>query len=132
MKITNKQLVFEAMVRIQDIQNHIKAIEEASYYLQNRDRQIRIDYGNIRSLLIDRELDEWRGLMMWGLTLDDQYKDRIKAAAHARFLHDGISVSHWLNQDGVSPASWFEADEIEFRKMAKTAFGPKGDQCEVF
>jgi hypothetical protein len=60
---------------------------------------------------------------MWGLTLTQEEQDRIKAAAHERFLSKRMSVAHWLN-DGVTPGQWVEADEVEFRKMAAKAFSP--------
>lgn len=63
-------------------------------------------------------------MAMWGLTLDDAERNRIKAAAHHRFLRDGISVGTWLN-DGVEPSKWLTSDAEEFRDMARKAFGPK-------
>lgn len=125
-KISNKNLIFECMKRIELLQHYIKEIDEAASYISNRKfgYSFKLDYGNIRSALIDMELEEWRNLCMWGLTVDKDTKDRIKAAVYDRSLRDGISVSHWLN-DGVEPGTWLTADEKEFRKMAKELFKPK-------
>lgn len=79
---------------------------------------------NIVNKLYEEEMVEWRKLAMWGLTLDDADRDRIKAAVHQRFLRDGMSVHDWMN-DGVAAATGFLATKAEFRAMAKTAFAPK-------
>lgn len=127
-KISNKSLIFERMKRIELLQHYIKEIDEMASYISNRkfSYDFKLDYGNIRSTLIDMELEEWRNLCMWGLTVDKSTKDRIKAAVYDRSLRDGISVAHWLN-DGVTPSRWLKADEDEFRKMAKELFKPKED-----
>lgn len=124
MKITNKQVVEECMARIEQLQTHIKAIEAAAWCLRARRRSVDVDYGNIHDLPISEELEEWRNLAMWGLTLDDAERDRVKAAVHHRFLRDGMSVGMWIN-DGVEPSKWLTSDAEEFRDMARKAFGPK-------
>jgi hypothetical protein len=123
MKLTNKKLVLEIMERIELIQQHIKNLEQAASYAVSRRRYENVDYGNLRNALVDEELHEWRNLFMWGLTLDKEEQERIKAAAFQRFLRDGMHVANWLN-DGVSPSSWLVEEEQEFRKMAKKVFGP--------
>lgn len=125
MKLSNKKLVQEILERIELIQQHIKNLEQAAWFVSARRRSEAVDYGNLRSQLIDTELDEWRNLFMWGLTLTQEEQERIKAVAFQRFLRDGMGVAHWLN-DGVQPGCWLDADEKEFRKMAKEAFYPKG------
>ena len=125
MKLTNKQMVEEAMERIELLQLHVNAVEAAARCLQHR-RSYRgetITYGNLRDTLFEEEMKEWRNLCMWGLTLDDDERDRVKAAAHQRFLADGTHVANWFNR-GVTPGSWLSADEAEFRAMAKKSFGP--------
>ena len=124
MNITNKQVVEECMARIEQLQEHIKAIEAAAWCLRARKRWVDVDYGNIHDLLISDELEEWRNLALWGLTLDDVERDRVKAAAHQRFLRDGMSVGTYLN-NGIEPSKWLVSDEEDFREMAKKAFGPK-------
>ena len=125
MKITNKKVIEECMVRIKTAQEHISAVEMAGYFIRDVRRYRNVEYGNIRDLLIEIELDEWRNLAAWGLTLDDAERDRVKAAVYQRFLRDGMNVSKWLN-DGIEPSTWLAADEEKFRAMAKKAFGPKG------
>ena len=124
MKITNKQVVEECMARIEQLQEHIKAVEAAAWCLRERKKWVEVDYGNLHDLLISEELEEWRNLALWGMTLDDAERDRVKAAAHQRFLDDGQCVGTWMN-NGVQPSSWLVSDEEKFRAMAKKAFGPK-------
>lgn len=126
MKLTNKEIVKQALVRIEVLRkdmDNLQAIQRrlGSRYTSDLKKP---DFGNIFQLLVERELDEWRGVFMWGMTLEDKDRERIKAAAHQSFLREGIGVSHWWN-DGESPSSWLVADEEKFRAMAKKAFGPK-------
>lgn len=123
MKFTNRQMVEEAMVRIEHLQAHISAIDAAARCIQERRRHIQIEYGTLRDLLYQEEIGEWRNLFMWAITLDDAERGRVKAAAYSRFLADGMCVAHWIN-NGVSPGSWLSADESEFREMARSAFLP--------
>ena len=93
MKITNKKVIEECMVRIKTAQAHISAVEMAGYFIRDVRTYRNVEYGNIRDLLIEIELDEWRNLAAWGLTLDDAERDRVKAAVYQRFLRDGMNVS---------------------------------------
>ena len=110
------------MERINVLQEHIMAVENAARYISSATYRERVINSNLRELLIEEELEEWRNLCMWGLTVDDKTRDRIKVAARQRFLRDDISVAHWLN-NGVMPGHWLVADEDEFKEMAKKAFG---------
>lgn len=123
MKITNSDLVYRLMAEIDVIQGHVKAVEDAAHYVSQSGRKT-VDYGNMRDLLIDAELRKWRELAMWGLTVTDAERDRIKAAAHDRFLAGRRDVSHWLSESGQRPSSYLVADDEAFRKMAARAFGP--------
>ena len=125
MRITNNNVVEECLSRIDMLQTMIKHVEEArdfvnsfSYY------DNKVDCGNLRSRLIDKEIDEWRNLAMWGLTLEPDEQDRIKGAVYQRFLSENTSISHWLN-NGITPSSWFAEDEEKFREMALNAFKPR-------
>lgn len=62
---------------------------------------------------------------MWGLTLEGQELDDIKALLHNRFLNDNISVAHWLDGSGVTPGVWLEKDEQDFRELCRKHFAPK-------
>lgn len=126
MKFTNKKMAEEAMVRIEHIQAHLTAIDAAARCLSERRPHQAIEFGNLRDALYYEEMEEWRKLFMWGLTLADDERDRIKASAHQRFLRDGMHVAHWIN-NGISPGSWLSADEAEFKSMAKAAFMPNAE-----
>lgn len=129
MKITNKKLIEECLERIDLLQLHIAAVDSAKTHLSRLKswQGFKVDSGNLRSELIDAELDEWRKLFMWCLTIEDDVRDRIKAAAYQRFLDQRNSVSQWLNPDGVVASSYLKADEDEFREMASKVFSPKGE-----
>lgn len=127
MKITNKKVIEECMVRIKTAQEHISALEMAGYFIRDVRRYRNVEYGNIRDLLIEIELDEWRNLAAWGLTLNDAERDRVKAAVYQRFLRDGMSVGKWLG-NGIEPSQWLVSEEEDFREMARKAFGPKDER----
>jgi hypothetical protein len=122
MKLTNKALVEEVMGRIEATQQHIQSLENIVHHIHSYRRWDHIDIGAIHQSLMDIELNEWRNLFMWALTLTSEEQARIKAAAYERFLRKGMSIAHWLN-NGVLPGQWLSADEQEFREMAARAFG---------
>jgi hypothetical protein len=70
------------------------------------------------------ELDEWRSLLLWGMVADQELQDRVKAAAHERFLADRMDVAKWFTGK-ENPSRYLTADDEEFRAMAKKAFAPK-------
>ena len=127
MKLTNRDMVEQSLARIERWQAHYNAVNAALYAVREDmgQRAGEVNADNLARTLVDRELHEWRGLFMWALTLDDAEWDRIKAAAHERFLRDGMHVANWFH-NGVSPGRWLAEDEEAFRAMAKKAFGPKG------
>jgi hypothetical protein len=123
MNITNNDVVEEIMGRIEAAQLHVQSLENIVHHIQSYRRWDHVDISAIHQSLMDIELNEWRNLFMWALTLTPEEQDRVKAAAHERFLRKGMSVAHWLN-NGVLPGQWLAADEQEFREMAARAFGP--------
>ncbi len=124
MKLTNKSIAVGCLERIEVLQEHVRRVNDAVHYIRSLNRRTEIDHVDIINKLYEEEMVEWRKLAMWGLTLDDAGRDRIKAAVHQRFLRDGMSVHDWMS-DGVAAGSWLSSDEAEFRAMAKKAFGPK-------
>ena len=126
MKVTNKQVVEECLVCIQLLQEHINAVDAAAYFVGRLEPHYTtpVDFGNLREKLINLELEEWRKLFMWALTLTAEEQDRIKAAAHDRFLNNKAYVAHWFT-GGTYTDRWLVADEEEFREMAREVFAPK-------
>lgn len=124
MKLTNKNIVIGCLERIDVLQEHARRVNDAMIYIRAIDIGEDVDVDDIIRKLTALENDEYRKLAMWGLTLDDAERDRIKAAVHHRFLRDGVSVADWIN-GGVTPGWWLKSDEEEFRAMAKKAFAPK-------
>lgn len=115
----------EALKRIEVLHAHLAAVQAAAFHVRSRTMHKKVDTGTLESDLIAAELDEWRNVFMFGLVVDAKTRKRVKAAAHARFLREGMAVSHWFN-DGVPASSWLSSTEKEFREMTKKAFG--GDE----
>ena len=126
MRLTSRSVVEQSLVRLEIVQAHIRAVDAAREYALSVTPSWRgpADTGTLRARLIDLEIDEWRKLCLWGLTLSDEERDRIKAAAYQRFLSPGGSMADWLSPDGAMPGAWLAADEEAFREMARKAFAP--------
>lgn len=117
-----KQMLEEAMERIayvRELQENLGVIQR----FLGGGREY-VNEGDLRSKLYERELDEWRGLFMWGLVCDESTRERVKAAAYERFLSDKMCVNHYLF-NGENPHSWLTKDEEEFRKSVKELFKPR-------
>ena len=121
-----KQLLEESLERIMHVREMIESFGAITSYLSNHGRES-INQGDILSMLYERELNEWRGLFMWGLVADEKTRDRVKAAAHERFLSDRMHVAHWMF-NGENPSSWLVKDEEEFRAATKEMFAPKSKE----
>ena len=118
----NKKEILEGiMTRIMHIREMQEGYLACTSALQRRDRWYKQGDGKVLNDLMKWELDEWRNLSMWGLTVDQKTQDAIKKAVHERFLSDKMEVASWFH-NGDSPASWKVSTESEFRAMAKKAF----------
>lgn len=126
MKLTNKDVVFDCLAQIDAIQEHIRSVEAALYRARDLigDRDGKLQATDLFAALHQAEMTAWRNLAMWGLTLDDADRARIKAACADRFLRPGMSVGRWLSRDGTQPSSYLVADEDEFRAMVARVFSP--------
>jgi hypothetical protein len=122
---TPGQITAEVAARIVQIKAHIDAVNGAVYFLNQRDRNERVDTGDLLRKLVERELTEWRNLFMWGGVVSQRERDRINAAGYERFLRDGMSVDHWLTSDRSTPSKWLSTNEQEFREMCRKAFAPR-------
>ena len=123
MKLKNTDMVLQSMQRIEALQHAVGMLDQIKRMIYDESRHKTVDEGNLRQILIDKELAEWRNVAMWGLTLSEAERDRVKAAVHQRFMRDDMHVASWFN-GGALPTSWMQADEEAFREMAKQAFGP--------
>ena len=128
MLIGRKQIVINGLARVEAIQKMIIQLDDMCSFIGSHTRKT-VDIGDIRSELVRIELDEWRTIAMWGLTLSDEDRDRVKAAMHEEFLGKDRVVSHYLN-NGVSPGMWLSADDEEFREMARDAFRPDNKKAD--
>jgi len=131
MRITNKDITLKCLGSIKYLQEVIKSLEE-THALAHKivGYSGEVDHGDVREIIIRHEVDEWRRLCMFGLTLTPAEQDDIKALAHERFIANA-SVGHWLSPDGLDPGSILTKSEEEFRAMAREAFAPRGDSTEA-
>ena len=118
---TNKDIVKECLIRINEIQEYAEQYQGILYFIRLDNRED-LDSGNVYNKLVERELGEWRNLFMWGMTLNEEERNDIKALAHSRFLENGRHVANWLTKNGITPSTWLTKDEEEFRKMAREYF----------
>ena len=131
MKFTSKKMVEQALENIHTLQEHQKAVQAALYRAREmKGRNSEVDSGSLYSTLMNLELTQWRNLFMFGMTLDGGEKERIQAAAVARFLSDGQYVGHYVTNRHGDPISYYTADEDEFRKMVKESFFNKENTNE--
>lgn len=122
--MNKKKMIEDVMLRIMQIREMQTAYLTCTTALGRRNHEYKQGDGKVFSDLMQWELDEWRGLLMWGIVADQPTQDRIKAAAHERFLSDRNDVSKWFTGEEV-PSRYLAADDEEFREMAKKAFSPK-------
>lgn len=122
--MNKKKMTEDVMLRIMQIREMQTAYLACTTALSRRNHDYKQGDGKVFLDLMQWELDEWRGLLMWGLVADQDTQDRIKAAAHERFLSDKMDVSKWFTGD-ENPSRYLTADAEEFRAMAKKAFAPR-------
>jgi len=115
------EIIEDIMTRIMYIREMQEGYLACTSALQRRNRDYDKGDGKVFQDLMEWELEEWRNLAMWGLTLDEKTQTKIKAAVHDRFLSDKMDVAKWFH-NGESPSSWRVSDEDEFRAMARKAF----------
>lgn len=116
-------MIEECLIRIMQVREMQESYMTCTNALEKRNLNYNKGDGKVLEDLISWELDEWRGLLLWGLVADQPTQDRIKAAAHERFLSNKRSVRQWLNND-IAPDRYLSATDEEFRDMAKKAFAP--------
>lgn len=119
-----KEMLEQSLERIMHIREMLEAFGAIRSYLTNKGRDYACNFGDVQAELYRRELEEWRGLLMWGLVCDRSTQDRVKAAAYERFLSDKMDVTSWMF-NGENPSSWLTKDEEEFRKSVKELFNPE-------
>ena len=115
----------DAIIRLQELQAHahvvrMEALRDPIY----REREKNNPDGTIDALY-RLEMNQWHNLMMFGLCLEGEERDRIKAEVRQRFLGDVASVKEWL---GDGSGAWLAADEDAFRDMVRKAFAPREEQ----
>ena len=113
----NKEYVLKLLEEIEVTQSHFNAVRSAMNYASTGSYINRCFNEDLLDALSHIELDLWRRVFMFGMTLKDEDRNRVKAAAYQRFLSSGgREPSH---------ASWLKVDEKEFREMTREVFAPK-------
>jgi len=123
----NKEIVQQLLEQIEVVRQHYDAVQGALYYIRTIKRgtdKSSLYPDELLTALVTEELELWRRVFMFGLTLPDDERDRIKAAAYEWFLSDQMSVAYYLF-GGENAGKWFVKDEEEFRAMCKEIFAPK-------
>lgn len=114
-----KQIVEHTFAKIISLQNHIDNVHAAQRAV-GRDHNL--NCGNLIQTLYAEQVREWKNLFMFGMVMDDETKDRIKAAAYQHFLSDRIHVADYYSNASYE---WMEAGEDEFRRMCRELFAPE-------
>jgi len=122
-KLTTKKLVEESLERVEMWQEAIRHVEAAQSLLARARRDKPTPGGDLRTALVEQELDAWRGVFMWALDLTDEERHRIKVAGADRFLGKSKHVANWLTETGESPSHWLEAEEEEIRDVIRKLVG---------
>lgn len=126
MRIAQRKVVLDALTNIRQLEEHWEAVHAALHRARGGGyERASVEADDLLRKLMERQLDEFRKLFMWAITLTDEEQALIKRVAHERFLKDGISVADYL-------APWggpilVKAEE-EFREMCREAFGADFDK----
>jgi hypothetical protein len=84
----------------------------------------------MRSKLYERELDAFRNLFMFSMTLDAEGREAAKKLAYDRFLRDGMRIIHHLDPlDQIHQYS--AAVEQELRSFLDASFGVRRESADA-
>jgi hypothetical protein len=125
-EFTPDAMVVKALENVMFWQEHQTAVRAAMQAVNetwyNRDS---VDCGKLLNSLYDCELREWHNLMLFGLAVSDDTRQRVKAAAYQRFLAGNVAVNKWLSDSPTVPCChWLSADDTAFREMCRRTFAP--------
>lgn len=126
---SNKDVIIDTLASIEAAQEQLIRFDEMLSYIRGHNRYTELSTGNIRETIYGIEINQWRRLLMWAITLTDEERDRIKAAVHHRFLRKDQSIIDWIN-GGISPSFWYTAEEVEFRELVEKTFAPSAAKPE--
>jgi len=131
-KIDSQSILRQALQKIELIQEAYRHVEDARYLVRNEvyNRNENTNVGlDLRSALIEMELDAWRNMFLMSLSLPEKLLKRIRMAAHDRFHGIGKNMSSWISTTGFGPSHWLDAapEEIE-ETVAKWLKGENGNE----
>lgn len=128
--LDTKGVALQALERIAVIRKYLSFFDGALQYVNNHITSYNEVIGekDLRNRLVQLELEEWRNIAMWGLTLSEEDQDRIRAILYERFFAEknGVKadVSRWWS-DSFPPGSFLTATVEEFREMVRKVFFPR-------
>lgn len=124
-EFTPEAMVAKALENVMFWQEHQTAVRAAMQAANETRYSGNVDCGQLLDSLYECELREWRNLMLFGLAVPDEQRDRVKAAAYQRFLAGHVAVNQWLSDSPTAPCSyWLSADDAAFREMCRRVFAP--------
>lgn len=116
----NKELVLKLMKEIEITSNHYGAVLKAMDHARIGSYRQTTFSDDLLNALRQKELELWRQVFMFGLTLPAADQERIKAAAYEEFLAPDVSVREYI----TSGHQWLVSEDEEFREMARKLFSP--------
>lgn len=130
--VPNKRDLLDMNIKkIEQSQQYLSALGEMVVFIQNNVHGNQsVEFGSLRTQLLEAEQNAWQDLAMFALISTDKDRERVRAAMYARFLREKISIAEWLN-GGISPHKWFTAEAKELRKMFLEEFAPTENDGSV-
>lgn len=124
-EFTPEAMVAKALENVMFWQEHQTSVRAAIQAVNETLYHAIADCGSLLDSLYERELLEWRNLMLFALVVSDEQRERVKAAAYQRFLAGHVAVNQWLSDSPTEPCShWLSSDDAAFREMCRRVFAP--------
>lgn len=84
-------------------------------------------YNQLSNFIHEKELDAWRNVFMFALTLDSEQQKEIKALAYKRFMESRKAIMYLLDDIGEHKFSgaYTVKEENELKQYLKDHFGEK-------
>lgn len=82
---TDRGVVLQALERIRVVEEHARRVDQAIAYLYSLRPYDKIDAGVVQAQLRQVELNMWRQLMTYGISLDTGARQDLDAAVLAKF-----------------------------------------------
>jgi len=116
-----EQALIDALYWIEERENLVRMVQTRLQDQYHGDNNISDATSTLAMAMYKRESGAWQRAMMFGLGLPKGSREKLKAAAHTRFLGGGAggarqSVMHLLERDGDIPGRYLVKDEEALRE----------------